>query len=75
MNRLRKLFDAKQDVAYEPLSTSITTEDGVPDNAEPALPTRKQGTFSYVEYSIFLLLGVSMLWAWNMFLASCGRRV
>lgn len=26
--------------------------------------------FSWIEYSIFLLLGVSMLWAWNMFLAA-----
>jgi len=27
----------------------------VPDPAEP---------FSYVEYSVFLLLGIAMLWAW-----------
>ncbi|KAK4697701.1 solute carrier family 29 (equilibrative nucleoside transporter), member 1/2/3, partial [Lecanoromycetidae sp. Uapishka_2] len=26
--------------------------------------------FSWLEYTIFLLLGVSMLWAWNMFLAA-----
>ncbi|KAF2086526.1 hypothetical protein K490DRAFT_15740, partial [Saccharata proteae CBS 121410] len=26
--------------------------------------------FSWLDYSIFLLLGVAMLWAWNMFLAA-----
>ncbi|TQS34483.1 hypothetical protein Golomagni_05129 [Golovinomyces magnicellulatus] len=26
--------------------------------------------FSWIDYSIFMLLGVSMLWAWNMFLAA-----
>lgn len=26
--------------------------------------------FSWIDYSIFLLLGIAMLWAWNMFLAA-----
>ncbi|KAI9804068.1 MAG: hypothetical protein M1825_001469 [Sarcosagium campestre] len=29
-----------------------------------------QEPFSWIEYSIFLILGVAMLWAWNMFLAA-----
>lgn len=29
-----------------------------------------EGRFSWLEYSIFLIVGVAMLWAWNMFLAA-----
>lgn len=48
-----------------------------PLNEEAEFPgeTRQQNEnneapFSWVEYSIFALLGVAMLWAWNMFLAA-----
>lgn len=60
MDRIRALFQSKKDEAeYEPL-----TEDGSflediarndNDNGSP---------FSWMEYGIFALLGVAMLWAW-----------
>lgn len=58
MDRLRKFLRGEQ--PYEPIR-----EDGTDEPARPHTPV-----FSYVDYSIFLLLGVSMLWAWNMFLAA-----
>ncbi|WPH03126.1 nucleoside transporter [Acrodontium crateriforme] len=65
MDRLRKLWQREQD--YEPLEASITSESSEIDDVT-LVPAVKE--FSYVEYTIFLLLGVSMLWAWNMFLAA-----
>ncbi|KAK4561569.1 hypothetical protein LTR86_004248 [Recurvomyces mirabilis] len=62
MDRLKKLWRGEQ--PYEPLEHDVIDE-GVQHE-----PTNKQKDFSYVEYSIFVLLGVSMLWAWNMFLAA-----
>lgn len=62
MERLRKLWNGEQ--PYEPL------ENGSVEGDEQTQDTGKKPTFSYVEYSIFLLLGISMLWAWNMFLAA-----
>jgi solute carrier family 29 (equilibrative nucleoside transporter), member 1/2/3 len=63
MDRLRKLF--KREQQYEPL------EDGTAEsNGDISLQVKRKPGFSYVEYGIFLLLGISMLWAWNMFLAA-----
>ncbi|PLN81091.1 hypothetical protein BDW42DRAFT_169564 [Aspergillus taichungensis] len=45
--------------AYEP----------VEHDEDPSILRRKP-RFSRFEYGVFLLLGVSMLWAWNMFLAA-----
>ncbi|MCJ1482583.1 hypothetical protein MMC06_002749 [Schaereria dolodes] len=49
---------------YEPLDGGSVSEDG----ATLASPVKTQ--FSWLKYYIFLLLGISMLWAWNMFLAA-----
>ena len=58
MNRVRRLFS--DGVAYEPLDDSAEVDAGehVHDQ-ERATPH-----FSRLEYSVFFLLGVSMLWAW-----------
>lgn len=61
MDRFKKLFGSEEQ-QYEALEASETEDDGH--------TTRKQPGPRYVEYGIFLLLGVSMLWAWNMFLAA-----
>lgn len=61
MDRLKKLFTSEEQ-QYEALENSETEGDGH--------TTRKQHETRYIEYSIFLLLGISMLWAWNMFLAA-----
>jgi len=62
MNRLRKLWQGEQE--YEPLEDGTIEGDGQRERSS------KKPDFSWVEYSIFLLLGISMLWAWNMFLAA-----
>lgn len=62
MDRIRKLWQGEQ--PYEPL------EDGTVEGDEHSQSSARKSGFSYIEYSIFLLLGVSMLWAWNMFLAA-----
>jgi equilibrative nucleoside transporter 1/2/3 len=62
MERIRKLWNGEQ--PYEPIEDGSTEGDGQEPN------NSKIPAFSYINYSIFLLLGVSMLWAWNMFLAA-----
>jgi hypothetical protein len=61
MDRIRRLFKTQQ--RYEPIDEyrdeAATPEDG----AEDVLESRKN-PFSQVEYWIFLLMGIAMLWAW-----------
>ncbi|CEJ54571.1 hypothetical protein PMG11_00875 [Penicillium brasilianum] len=64
MNRVRALFT--DGVAYEPLDGSGEVDAGEHVHDQERAPPR----FSRLEYSVFFLLGVSMLWAWNMFLAA-----
>lgn len=55
MDRLRQFF-SRGDASgqYEPL-----------DEANGDTPrTRKESRFDWIEYAIFALLGVAMLWAW-----------
>ena len=59
MNRIRGIFESQteREASYEPLEGGSEDADGEPiegpDNA-----------FSWTAYSVFLLLGVAMLWAW-----------
>ncbi|KAI9823044.1 MAG: hypothetical protein M1832_002698 [Thelocarpon impressellum] len=65
MDRIRSVFRRRPaQVTYEPLEGGSERADGEPIDEEDEEP------FSWVEYSIFLLLGVAMLWAWNMFMAA-----
>lgn len=64
MERIRKLLRNEQE--YDPIENGETHTDG----GHTSTAARKAHGFNYVEYGIFLLLGVSMLWAWNMFLAA-----
>ncbi|CAJ2509917.1 Uu.00g058170.m01.CDS01 [Anthostomella pinea] len=66
MDRIRSLFQKGEDEQeYQPLSEESQSPEGLPGrHAEDGAP------FSWVEYGIFALLGVAMLWAWNMFLAA-----
>lgn len=63
MERLRALFAGPKTVQeYEAISEDY-------DENAPRPVTRHHGTasqrpFSLAEYSVFLLLGVAMLWAW-----------
>ena len=70
MDRIRRLWKGEEEEqAYESLTNSITEAD-----REDAANTFEDGHskpgFSWLEYGVFLLLGISMLWAWNMFLAA-----
>ncbi|KAF2836731.1 hypothetical protein M501DRAFT_959376 [Patellaria atrata CBS 101060] len=61
MERIRNLLQRRQ--SYEVLDGGSETPDGerIEDDRE---------RFSWIDYSIFFLLGIAMLWAWNMFLAA-----
>jgi equilibrative nucleoside transporter 1/2/3 len=58
MDRLRRVFGDTPDQAYEPLEGGSERPDG-----ERIEDTGAQ-QFSWTDYSVFLLLGIAMLWAW-----------
>ena len=62
MDRVRKIWQQEQD--YEPI------EGGSADEEQERQELRESTSFSWTEYLIFMLLGVAMLWAWNMLLAA-----
>ncbi|KAJ5477275.1 hypothetical protein N7539_007419 [Penicillium diatomitis] len=64
MDRIRRMFT--DHVSYEPLDDSPEVDGGEAEVDHD----RVQGRFSRLEYGVFFLLGISMLWAWNMFLAA-----
>lgn len=67
MDRIRQLFEPP--TAYAPVqTTSADREDD--DESSQTLEENHEPPFSWIEYYIFLLLGIAMLWAWNMFLAA-----
>ncbi|TGJ86115.1 hypothetical protein E0Z10_g2641 [Xylaria hypoxylon] len=65
MDRLRSLFQKRQadEQEYQPLY-----EDGIASG--PESDDEHDVPFSWAEYGIFVVLGIAMLWAWNMFLAA-----
>ncbi|KAH8591800.1 nucleoside transporter-domain-containing protein [Bisporella sp. PMI_857] len=66
----RKSSNTEQD--YGPIQEDFSDEDDNvrrPVSDEPSLKSHVE-PFSWFEFSIFLLLGVAMLWAWNMFMAA-----
>jgi len=60
MDRFRSLFRPRPD--YEPLQNDVERDDG--SEQDDAEVSAEESPFSWVEYSIFLLLGIAMLWAW-----------
>ncbi|KAH7328429.1 nucleoside transporter-domain-containing protein [Stachybotrys elegans] len=60
--------DSDASVEYEPLTTATDEPTHLDDST--ILAPEEDVPFSWMEYSIFTLLGVAMLWAWNMFLAA-----
>ncbi|KAF3024367.1 hypothetical protein E8E14_014289 [Neopestalotiopsis sp. 37M] len=66
MDRIRSFFQKKEpEQEYAPLNEdSQFLENTRSHEQEHDVP------FSWMEYGIFALLGVAMLWAWNMFLAA-----
>ncbi|KAL4970743.1 nucleoside transmembrane transporter FUN26 [Aspergillus stella-maris] len=66
MDRIRKWI-ASPTAEYEPIQEPVAYED---DLDAPATRTPTGPPFSRPVYWVFFILGVSMLWAWNMFLAA-----
>lgn len=67
MDRLRVLFPKPiEDPEYAPL---VDEADDLDDDQTLA-SEGAESPFSWLEYAVFMLLGVAMLWAWNMFLAA-----
>ncbi|MCJ1276410.1 hypothetical protein MMC21_004215 [Puttea exsequens] len=60
---MERLFSAVKNRLSRPAYESINDD----EDGQGKVPKQR---FSWLEYSIFLLLGISMLWAWNMFLAA-----
>ncbi|KAF1357200.1 nucleoside transporter family [Lizonia empirigonia] len=65
LKRMRRFFEheTEREASYEPLEGGSERPDG--ERIEGL-----EDAFSWAAYSVFLLLGVAMLWAWNMFLAA-----
>jgi equilibrative nucleoside transporter 1/2/3 len=58
MDRMRQIFERENLAAsYEPLEGGSERPDGERIEAEDQ-------PFSWTDYAVFTLLGVSMLWAW-----------
>ncbi|KAH6653875.1 nucleoside transporter-domain-containing protein [Truncatella angustata] len=66
MDRIKFLFRKKEtEQEYAPLTEETQFFGGAASQEE-----EHNVPFSWLEYGIFALLGVAMLWAWNMFLAA-----
>lgn len=56
MERIQEALKRSSSASYEPLIADSE------DDGDPKPSVAK--SFSWLDYSIFLLLGISMLWAW-----------
>ncbi|KIV81035.1 hypothetical protein PV11_08488 [Exophiala sideris] len=66
MDWVKSLFRPRQE--YEPLQNDADRDDT--SMQDDTGDEEGEAAFSWAEYAIFLLLGIAMLWAWNMFLAA-----
>lgn len=68
MNRIRKLIAPSE--SYERLLDN-NNEANAGDVDDPSIAedggSRSESSFSWLEYSIFFLQGIAMLWAWYAF--------
>ena len=69
MDRIRNAFKAKP--AYAPVNAEAQDEDTESYNGSDEAFVPEEESFSWIEYSIFMLLGVAMLWAWY----DCSKKV
>lgn len=67
MNRIRKQFAPQ--VTYEAIQQPAESdnEDNESEVGDAASTAPQQAPFSAYEYAVFLLLGISMLWAWYVY--------
>ncbi|KAF1970763.1 nucleoside transporter-like protein family [Bimuria novae-zelandiae CBS 107.79] len=65
MGLIRRFFQREDpESSYAPLEGGSEGPDG------ERIDDQEQREYSRVDYYVFLLLGIAMLWAWNMFLAA-----
>ena len=58
MERIRRIFERESsDASYEPLEGGSERPNGEHIEVD-------EQVFSWTDYSVFVLLGVAMLWAW-----------
>jgi solute carrier family 29 (equilibrative nucleoside transporter), member 1/2/3 len=80
-NLYRRLTTSDTHQRYEPISSQSPSETeplrrlSDEDDRSTAYPSalhnqEDDAPFSWLDYAVFLALGVAMLWAWNMFLAA-----
>lgn len=62
MDRFRKLFKVQQ--SYEPIEGYRDDAERSEDGAEDGVESGEAPPLSHIEYWIFLLMGIAMLWAW-----------
>ncbi|KAL3460478.1 nucleoside transporter-domain-containing protein [Aspergillus heterothallicus] len=67
MDRIRKWLSRPAAAAYEPIEERADSEN---ESDSPTFHNQSMLPFSRPIYWVFFILGVSMLWAWNMFLAA-----
>lgn len=69
MDRFREAL--KPGIPYEQVGTEDVPEDEVyeEERGNASVP-EEQSDFSWLNYTIFLLLGVAMLWAWYVTLSA-----
>jgi len=66
MERIKSMFGpskALHEGEYEPLHDGFTDDSGTMDGSVYE-DNDEEAPFSWVEYGIFALIGVAMLWAW-----------
>lgn len=72
MDRIKRFFEPAP--SYAPIDANTDPEDEDEEEDQDVSSDIVQEShdhpFSWLEYSVFLLLGMAMLWAWNMFLAA-----
>ncbi|KAK3322146.1 nucleoside transporter-domain-containing protein [Apodospora peruviana] len=67
MDRIKSMFNNTPQKANEEEYEPLTDDSGT---IEGSMYCEDEAPFSWIEYSIFALIGVAMLWAWNMFMAA-----
>jgi solute carrier family 29 (equilibrative nucleoside transporter), member 1/2/3 len=63
MDRVKRFFQPEPEQPYEPIQDDIH-DDGESTVGDGSDSGTQERTFSWMEYFIFMLLGVAMLWAW-----------
>lgn len=65
MDRIKAILS--RPTAYSRLQQEVDSQDGGESVRRPVAPKPE---FSRGDYTVFVLLGIAMLWAWNMFLVA-----